>query len=101
TQGLEPFVSARLDPTPRAQADFTVSPPSSRQYELGTFGSGDTVAVLFEKVDGELRYVAGDDDGGEERNARIETRLLKGREYVLRVRLNWIGRSDGAAVMYW
>jgi Astacin (Peptidase family M12A) len=98
---LDPFASAPLDPTPRGQTDFAISPPSSRDYEIGTFGSGDTVAVLFEKVDGEPRYVAGDDDGGEDRNARIEARLFKGREYLLRVRLNWIGPSGGAAVMYW
>jgi hypothetical protein len=98
---LDPFVSAPLKLAHREQANFAISPPSSRKYELGSFGSGDTVAVLFEEVDGELRYRAGDDDGGEERNARIQAKLFKGRSYVLRVRLNWAGWAGGAAVMYW
>jgi hypothetical protein len=101
TRALDPFASAPLDLKPKQQADFAISPPASRGYEFGTFGSGDTVAILFENVDGKLRYLAGDDDGGEERNARIGAKLFKGREYVLRVRLNWVGQSDGVAVMYW
>lgn len=99
---LEPFASAALPSGPKAQANFAISPPSSRDYEIGTFGAADTVAVLFEKVDGKLRYVAGDDDGGTERNARIKARLFKGREYVLRVRVNWAGEADNqAAAMIW
>jgi hypothetical protein len=98
---LKPFASTQLKLTQHGQADFTISPPASRGYEFGTFGSGDTVVVLFEKVHDELRYLAGDDDGGEDRNARLQAKLFQGREYVLRVRLNWAGQSDGVAVMYW
>jgi Astacin (Peptidase family M12A) len=100
-RALDPFVSAPLNLEPRGQVDFTISPPSSRTYELGTLSSGDTVAILFEKVDGELRYLAGDDDGGEDRNARIRAKLFQGREYVFRVRLVWKGPSDGGAAVYW
>jgi len=98
---LDPLNSSPLRLEPKQQADFAISPPSSRGYEIGTFGSGDTVAVLFEKVDGELRYLAGDDDGGEDRNARLKAKLFQGREDVLRVRLNWAGPSGATAVMYW
>jgi hypothetical protein len=98
---LDAFASAPLPLVPKQQTDFAISPPSSRGYEVATFGSGDTVAVLFEKVDGQLRYLAGDDDSGGERNARLELKLFQGREYVLRVRLNWAGQSGRSAVMYW
>ncbi|MGN6257259.1 MAG: M12 family metallopeptidase [Solirubrobacterales bacterium] len=98
---LEPFDAAKLPSEPHGQADFGIKPPASRKYEIGTFGAADTVVVLFEKVAGKLRYVAGDDDSGEERNARIKSKLFQGRDYVLRVRVNWVGQAGQAAVMYW
>ena len=57
--------------------------------------------MLFEDVDGQLRYVAGDDDSGEERNSSLSVKLFQGRRYVVRVRLYWAGRSGESAVMYW
>ena len=57
--------------------------------------------VLFEEVDGELRFLAGDDDSGEDRNALLEVKLFKGRRYVARVRLYWAWASGGTAVMLW
>ena len=98
---LTPFQSAPLMLQADEQADLVVTPPASRTYEVATFGSSDTVLVLFEEVDGELRYVTGDDDSGTERNARISLKLFKGRKYVLRVRLYWAGGSGETAVMYW
>jgi hypothetical protein len=68
---------------------------------MGTFGKSDTVIVLFEEVNGELRYKTGDDDSGEERNAHLKTKLFKGRKYVLRVRLYYSDRADETAVMMW
>lgn len=100
-EGLQPFTSVLLPSEPRGQADFGIAPPASRNYKAGTFGMADTVLVLFEDVDGKLRFVAGDDDSGEERNAQIEAKLFQGRRYVLRIRVNWIGQAGQAAVMYW
>ena len=55
--------------------------------------------VLFEDVDGEMVFVAGDDDSGSNTNAKIETRLVRERKYILRIRLylNWA--SGDTAVM--
>jgi hypothetical protein len=93
--------SRALDLNPGAQVDFTISPPGTRVYSIGTFGSADTVVVLFEEVHGSMRYVAGDDDSGTDRNALIRAKLFKGRTYVLRVRLYYGWRSGRTAVMYW
>lgn len=98
---LQPFQSRQLDLAPKQQADFSIAPPASRKYEIATFGAADTVIVLFERVGEELRYVAADDDGGEDRNAQLKLKLFAGREYVLRVRLYWAGQSGQTAVMYW
>jgi hypothetical protein len=78
-----------------------IRPTATRQYTLQTFGVSDTVMVLFERADGELRYQAGDDDSGEDRNATLQLKLFQGREYVLRVRLYFSQASGETAVMLW
>lgn len=98
---LEPFRSAVLDLAPRQQADFAIEPPETREYHLGTFGSNDVVLVLFEEVDGELRFRAGDDDSGLERNALVEEKLFSGRRYVARLRMYYPRASGRAALMLW
>lgn len=98
---LEPFVSAPLVLSPGEQVDFAIEPDASREYQISTFGTADTVMVLFEEVAGELRFVAGDDDSGTDRNARLSARLFQGRHYVLRLRLYWAGESGQTAVMHW
>ncbi len=98
---LEPFRSTPLSLAPGEQADFEIVPGASRKHQIATFGDADTTLVLFEEVDGELRFLAGDDDGGEERNAGVSAKLFRGRRYVVRVRLVWAGRSGDAAIMCW
>ena len=72
---LKPFESVALTLKAGEQADFVIEPPASRRYQIGTFGTADTVMVLFEEVGGELRYLQGDDDSGTDRNARMLQRL--------------------------
>jgi hypothetical protein len=57
--------------------------------------------VLFEDDAGTLRYRAGDDDSGEDRNAKLRVKLFQGRRYILRVRLYYADRSGETAVMMW
>lgn len=98
---LKPFVSVPLALGRGEQVNYSIEPASTRKYQFGTFGAADTVLVLFEEVDGELRYLAGDDDSGEDRNANLVAKLFKGRRYVLRLRHYWAGQSGQTAVMYW
>lgn len=98
---LKPFRSAMLSLAPGAQANFLIKPTYTRRYNFRTFGASDTVMVLFERSDGELRYRTGDDDSGEDRNASFGYRLTRGREYVLRIRLYYSWSSGETAVMYW
>jgi hypothetical protein len=98
---LNPFESRALELTPGQQVDFTVTPPGTRRYSIGTFGSADTVLVLFEETADGLRYVAGDDDSGTDRNALVDAKLFQGRTYVVRLRLYYAWRSGRTALMYW
>lgn len=100
-QTLAPFESVKLRLRPGEQRNFVVQPEASREYTMRTFGISDTVLVLFEMVDGVPRFVSGDDDSGEERNALLHVRLRRERQYVLRVRLHHAGRLSETAVMFW
>lgn len=101
TPALTPFVSVRQSLKPGQQVDYAIKPDATRSYVLSTFGTADTVMVLFEEVNGELRYVAGDDDSGTDRNAQISAKMFQGRKYVVRLRLYWAGKSGETAIMYW
>jgi hypothetical protein len=93
--------SELLQVRPGQQRDLRLLPQSSRYYEMRTFGASDTVMVLFEDANGEMRYRGADDDSGEERNAYMRIRLIKGRKYVLRLRLYYADRAGETAVMWW
>ena len=90
---------AELDPD--LHAFLRLNPAATRTYEMRTFGTSDTLMVLFEDVDGELRYRTGDDDSGEDRNAYIRRRLYKRRKYVLRIRMYYADRPGETGVMWW
>ena len=98
---LKPFESKALSLAEGQQVDYAVAVDATRRYHFSTFGFSDTVLALFEEVDGELRFVAGDDDSGIGLNAQLEEKLFKGRTYVLRLRLYWSGASGQTAIMYW
>ncbi|GAA4809281.1 M12 family metallopeptidase [Streptomyces ziwulingensis] len=98
---LVPFRSVPLGLGPGEQADLLVEPPETRDYTVGVFGDADTVVVVFEERDGEPRYLAGRDDGGTQDNATLRARLVKGRRYVVRVRLYSSWGPGETAVMCW
>jgi hypothetical protein len=98
---LVPLRSEPLTLKSGDQVDFSIEPPGTRTYDFAAFGAGDSVLVLFEQVDGELRYVTGDDSSGEDRSPHLEAKLFHGRSYVLRMRLNYATESTAASVMYW
>jgi hypothetical protein len=97
---LEPFQSVALDLAAGAQVDYILQPNESRKYSIATKGASDTILVLFEEVAGEPRYLAADDDSGEDRNASITYKLLKGRTYHVRLRLYYPGQSGTTSLMY-
>jgi hypothetical protein len=100
-QPLAPFTSTPLTLTPGQQADFAVTPAATRTYTIATFGDSDTVLGLFEQVGAEPRFVAGDDDSGENRNAKLRHKLFAGRNYLIRVRCYYSQQSAQTSVMYW
>jgi len=98
---LKPFESLRLRIAPGEQMNFRLQPNATRYYDIRTFGISDTVMVLFEEVNGELRYLSADDDSGQDYNASIRVRLFPGRQYILRIRLYYSDRAGETSVMMW
>ena len=76
-------------------------PSQTRDYKIQTFGESDTVMVLFEDQDGDLKFIDGDDDSGTNLNSSISSRLDQGRKYVLRIRLYSNFGIGDTAVMLW
>jgi hypothetical protein len=97
---LQPFQPGVAELASGQQADFAIKPTASRKYTVETKGASDAVLALFEDVNGEPRYLSGDDDSGEERSASISYKLLAGRDYIARVRLAHPGPTGKTAVMY-
>lgn len=98
---LKPFLSKIVKLLPGQQVDYIVKPEVSRTYTMQTFGSMDTVMVLFEDDKGNPIYLDGDDDSGTNYNSKIEYRLISGRSYYLRLRLYHTERSGNGGVMVW
>ena len=99
---LDVNVSQRLEVLPGEQANFTFRPEDTKNHTLQLFGEGDCVMVLFENEGANgMRYRAGEDDAGLDTNGSIRYRFQRGREYVIRVRLNYAARPDNISLMIW
>lgn len=98
---LKPSQSVILNIAAGEQRHFNITPEESRYYQFQTFGFSDTVMVLFEEDNGQLRYRIGADDSGQDINACFRIKLIKDRHYVLRVRLYYSDRPGQTAVMMW
>ncbi len=96
---LKPFQSVNLNAPSGQQRNFTILPAATRSYTIGTFGTSDSVLVLFEEVNGELRYRTADDDSGTDANASVRVKLYAGRKYVVRVRVYYNDRTDETSIM--
>jgi hypothetical protein len=97
---LQPFQPALADLAAGQQMDYVIKPTSSRKYSIETKGASDTLLVLFENVGSEPRYLAGDDDSGQDRNASITHKLFKDRTYTVRLRLYYPGQSGKTSLVY-
>jgi hypothetical protein len=96
------LTSERLTISAGEQRNFLLKPTVTRNYEIRTFGTSDTVIVLFERAsNGKESYLTADDDSGEQRNAYLRRRLLRDRVYVLRIRLYYTAAAGETSVMWW
>ena len=81
------------------QQDFIFEPEMDGRYKIRTLGFIDTVMTLNEDIKGEKTELAEDDDSGSDRNAMIEANLLKGRKYILSVRLYFSFQNGPSSIL--
>jgi hypothetical protein len=98
---LDRGVSQMLEVRSGQQANFLFEPTSTDKYKVQTFGACDTQIVIFEEVDREWRFLASDDDSGDDRNAHVGVHLRRGRRYSVRVRLKHAVGGAKPTVMLW
>ncbi|MBL0356523.1 MAG: hypothetical protein IPP72_06315 [Chitinophagaceae bacterium] len=84
---LQVLKSSVISAKPGGQADFIFTAPVTKKYTFQTFGEMDTVMVVSEKGKKENHYLSGDDDSGLEKNTKINLPLVKGRDYLVNVRV--------------
>jgi hypothetical protein len=80
---------------------FNFTPKRTRTYRIGTFGTSDTVMVLFEVTPAGNVQIAGNDDSGTDLNARIDIRLINGRRYQIGIRLYYAETAAETSIMVW
>src|SRR5262249_62298074 len=97
---LQPMQTVAVDLAAGQQIDYAIKPTASRKYKIETKGASDTLLALFEDINGEPRFLAADDDSGEDRNASIAHKLFRGRSYIVRLRLYYPGQSGKTSLMY-
>ena len=81
------------------QQNFIFKPEATKKYTIHTLGQLDTVMVLNEKAGTNLKYIAGDDNGGTDNNALIAAKLTKGKTYIIKVKLYYKKKNEKIALM--
>src|SRR6185295_3614363 len=97
--GLQPLQAVAVTLDAGQQVDYVFQPSATRRYTIATKGASDTLLALFEEIDGQPRYVAADDDSGEDRNASINHKFFAGRKYHVRLRLYYPGQTGITSLM--
>ena len=98
---IKPFHSEVFSITAGEQVNFEFEAKETRNYTMRTFGKMDTVMVLSEIVNGENVYLSGDDDSGEDRNSNIKIKMLKGKRYLINLKLYYKTSSGDTCLMLW
>lgn len=100
TKELELYKCAQLKIKAGEQINFKFIAPSTKDYEIRTFGDMDTVMVLNEiGHNGNEIYLAGDDDSGSNLNSCLKIKLVKDRNYMIRIRLYNKSKTGNTTVM--
>ena len=96
---IAPLQLERLDALAGQQRDYLFQPAATREYTIRVVGEADCKVVVFEERNGVPRHFAAADDSGLEANASIAAKFVKGRRYIIRVRVHYITSADGIGLL--
>lgn len=91
--------SYTIDVNNCGQQNYIFRPTASKKYTIQTVGRLDTVLVVSENLNGQQKYIAGDDNSGTDKNALVNAKLLKGKTYIIKVKLYYKKPNEKAALM--
>jgi hypothetical protein len=91
--------SAAINASSGGQSDFIFKAPSTRKYTFQTVGELDTVMVVSEKDGKKTHYMGGDDDSGFEKNAKLRLPLVKGRDYLINIRVMYAPSANSGFII--
>lgn len=83
---------------PGKQDDFIFKATSTKKYTFQTIGQLDTVMVISEIGKTENHYLAGDDDSGTDNNSKITLPLVKGRQYLINIRVLYAADAQSGSI---
>lgn len=72
-----------------SQLDFIFTAPHTNRFTFETRGKFDTVIVVYELDGKEKYYMAGDDDSGFDKNSKVQLPLVKGRNYLVNIKVTY------------
>ncbi|MDB5226223.1 MAG: hypothetical protein JWN78_416 [Bacteroidota bacterium] len=98
-QKVQPKKSTVIKAGTGGQSDFVFIAPSTNKFTFETTGKLDTVMVISEKGKTENFYLGGDDDSGLKKNAKLTLPLVKGRQYLINVRVTYAPASQSGSVI--
>jgi hypothetical protein len=81
------------------QDEFVFTAPYTRKYCFQTAGSLDTVLVVSEMGETENYYLSGDDDSGFDKNSKVTLPLVKGRRYLVQLRVLYAPEGKEGTMM--
>ncbi len=91
--------SAVIKANSGGQDDYIFTAPTTKKYTFQTVGQLDTVMVVSEKATTENYYLSGDDDSGLDKNARITLPLVKGRDYLINLRVMFTPYAQSGSII--
>ncbi|HUS00468.1 MAG TPA: M12 family metallopeptidase [Chitinophagaceae bacterium] len=93
------MASYNIDVKNTEQQNYIFIPGHTKKYTIQTIGEIDTVMVLSEKINNELKYIAGDDNSGTDKNALISATLTQGKTYIIKVKVYYKKPDKKTALM--
>ncbi|HEY5511708.1 MAG TPA: M12 family metallopeptidase [Prolixibacteraceae bacterium] len=91
--------SAVIKASSGGQDDYIFTAPFTKKYTFQTVGQLDTVMVISEKAKTENYYLSGDDDSGLDKNSKITLPLVKGRDYLINLRVMFTAGEECGSVI--
>ena len=78
--------ASNFELAPAEQIDFRIEPDATQKYSIKSFGPADVSMAVFVWRNGDWRFHAGGGNAGNSADAEIQTRLVQGQFYGLRLR---------------